>query len=210
VVWEGSLKCLSLLFDRTDRRQDKGAFSVNIQTASTGHPYRRRSLLAEAAMMTKVMGLDTILELGLPDQAIQAEELPWVPQGERAWFKPLRFDLANGRWVNLLKVTGGGRVNRHRHSGGQVLGYCLQGSWHYLEREWVARPGTFVYEPPGDIHTLVVDAAEEMITLFLLEGVVQYLDDDDNVIYQDDVFTKLERYRDYCRRQGIEPQDLRY
>ena len=104
-----------------------------------------------------------------------------------------------------LKVTGGGRVNRHRHSGGQVLGYVLQGSWRYLERDWVARPGTFVYEPPGDIHTLVVDDAEEMQTLFLLEGVVQYLDDADQVIAQDDVFTKLERYLAFCRREGIEP-----
>lgn len=161
-------------------------------------------------MTDKIQGLATIMELGLPDQAIQSDELPWVPQGERVWFKPLRFDLANGRWVNLLKVTGGGKVNRHRHSGGQVLGYCIQGSWHYLEREWVAKPGTFVYEPPGDIHTLVVDDAEEMLTLFILEGVVQYLDDDDNLIYQDDVFTKMERYLDFCKAQGIEPQDLRY
>ena len=161
-------------------------------------------------MTDKIQGLATILEMGLPDQAIHSEDLPWVPQGERVWFKPLRFDLATGRWVNLLKVTGGGKVNRHRHSGGQVLGFCIQGSWHYLERDWVARPGTFVYEPPGDIHTLVVDAAEEMITLFLLEGVVQYLDDDDNLIYQDDVFTKMERYLKFCREQGIEPQDLRY
>ncbi len=161
-------------------------------------------------MATRIEGLQTIMELGLPDQAIQSDEMPWVPQGDRAWFKPLRFDFANGRWVNLLKVTGGGKVNRHRHSGGQVLGFCIQGSWHYLERDWVARPGTFVYEPPGDIHTLIVDDAEDMITLFLLEGVIQYLDDDDNVIYQDDVFTKMERYLTFCREQGIEPQDLRY
>lgn len=160
--------------------------------------------------MTIVQGLQTILEMGLPDQAIQSDELPWVPQGERVWFKPLRFDLANGRWANLLKVTGGGKVNRHRHSGGQVLGFVLQGSWRYLERDWVARPGTFVYEPPGDIHTLVVDEAEEMMTLFISEGVIQYLDDNDQVIYQDDVFTKLERYLNYCRQQGVEPLDLRY
>jgi len=161
-------------------------------------------------MITKVPALGTILEKGLADRAIDSDTLPWVPQGDRVWFRPLRFDLAAGHWVNLLKVSRGGKVNRHRHSGGQVLGYCLQGSWHYLERDWVARPGTFVYEPPGDIHTLVVDDAEDMITLFLLEGVVQYLDNEDNVISQDDVFTKLERYLNYCREQGLEPQNLCY
>lgn len=156
--------------------------------------------------------LEALVErMGLPDQAIQSDDLPWVPQGERVWFKPLRFDLTSGRWVNLIRMTGDGKVNRHRHTGGQVLGYCIRGSWRYLEREWVARPGTFVYEPPGDIHTLVLeDGNEEMVTLFILEGVVQYLDDEDNILYQDDVFSKMERYLRYCREQGIEPKDLRY
>ena len=68
-----------------------------------------------------------------------------------------------------------------------------------------------MHEPPGDIHTLVLeDGNEEMITLFMLEGVVQYLDDEDNILYQDDVFSKMERYLRYCREQGIEPKDLRY
>jgi 2,4'-dihydroxyacetophenone dioxygenase len=159
--------------------------------------------------MAKVPGLATIMEFGLPDQAIDSEKIPWVPQTDRVWFKPLRFDLATGKWVNILKITGGGSVNRHRHSGGQVLGYVIQGTWRYLEREWVARPGTFIYEPPGDIHTLVVDEGE-MQTLFLLEGTVQYLDDEDNVIGQDDVFTKLDRYVSYCRETGCEMQNLCY
>jgi 2,4'-dihydroxyacetophenone dioxygenase len=154
--------------------------------------------------------LDALLALGLPDQAIQSDELPWVPQGENVWFKPLRFDLATGRWINLLKVTKKGKVNRHRHSGGQVLGFVVQGSWHYLERDWVARAGTLVYEPPGDIHTLITTGEEDMLTLFILEGVIQYLDDDDNVIYQDDVFSKLNRYLAFCKNEGIEPVNLVY
>jgi hypothetical protein len=161
--------------------------------------------------MSSVLQLsEALLAMGVSDRAVHSDEIPWVPQGERVWFRPLRFDLATGRWINVLKVVGGGRVNRHRHTGGQVLGFCLQGSWRYLEREWVARPGTLVYEPPGDVHTLVVDGAEEMITLFLLEGVIQYLDDDDRVIYQDDVYSKLDRYLTFCRDNGIEPVDLRY
>ncbi len=161
--------------------------------------------------MTQEQTEQVISDLGLPDQAIQSDELPWVPQGERVWFKPLRFDLATGRWIYVLKVEGSGKVNRHRHTGGQVMGFCIKGSWHYLERDWVARPGTLVYEPPGDIHTLVVDeGVEEMQTLFILEGTVQYIDDNDDLIYQDDVFSKLERYLKFCDEQGIEPQDLRY
>jgi 2,4'-dihydroxyacetophenone dioxygenase len=146
----------------------------------------------------------------LSDQAIDLNEIPWIPQTERAWFKPVRFDVATGRWINLLKVKPGGQVNRHRHTGGQVMAYTLQGEWRYLEREWVAKPGTFVYEPPGDIHTLVVDGEEEMITLFILEGTVQYLDENDQIMYQDDVFRKLKLYQDYCRENNIPIKELMY
>lgn len=155
--------------------------------------------------------LNTFTQLAsLPDQAIDIDKLPWVPQSDRVWFKPVRFDVSTGRWINLLKVTPGGVVNRHRHTGGQVMAYTIQGSWRYLEREWVAKPGTFVYEPPGDIHTLVVEGQEEMITLFILEGTVQYLDDEDRVFYQDDVFTKLKLYQEYCREHNIPEINLLY
>lgn len=151
-----------------------------------------------------------IAAVGLPDQAIHADDIPWVPQGKRVWYKPLRFDLVRGQWINLLKIEGEGRVNRHRHTGGQVLGYCIDGEWRYLERDWVARPGTLIYEPPGDIHTLVTTRPEGMLTLFVLEGTVQYIDDDDNLIYQDDVYSKMQRYLDFCEEQGVDPQDLRF
>jgi anti-sigma factor ChrR (cupin superfamily) len=60
-------------------------------------------------------------DMALPDMATNVDELPWVLQGERVWFRPLRFDLTSGRWINLLKVEGGGKVNRHRHTGGHGL-----------------------------------------------------------------------------------------
>jgi len=37
-----------------------------------------------------------------------------------------------------------------------VHGLVLEGSWRYLEHDWVARKGMYVFEPPGEIHTLVV------------------------------------------------------
>jgi 2,4'-dihydroxyacetophenone dioxygenase len=157
------------------------------------------------------LDLNTFTEqIGLPDQAIDLNEIPWIPQSDRVWFKPVRFDLARGSWINLLKVKPGGAVNRHRHTGGQVLAYTIQGEWRYLERTWVAKPGTFVYEPPGDIHTLTVDGEEDMITIFILEGSIQYLDDNDQIIDQDDVFSKIKKYYDYCEQNNIEKQNLVY
>jgi anti-sigma factor ChrR (cupin superfamily) len=160
-------------------------------------------------MLENVAGLQPLIDFALPDHAVDSSAIPWVPQAEGVSFKPLRFDLTNGRWINLLKVEAAGKLNRHRH-GGPVIGYVLQGTWRYLERSWVASAGTLVYEPPGDVHTLIVEPGEEMITLFVLEGVVQYLDDEDRVIYQDDIFTKMDRYYAHCRENGIEPQDLKF
>lgn len=159
--------------------------------------------------MTKELNEFTKL-VSLPDQAIDTDLIPWVPQSERSWFKPVRFDLATGLWINFLKIKPGGTVNRHRHTGGQVMAYTVQGTWRYLERTWVAKPGTFVYEPPGDIHTLVVDGEEDMITLFILEGSIQYLNDQDEITYQDDVFRKLKLYEQYCENNNIPIRDLRY
>lgn len=152
------------------------------------------------------------IQMALPDRAIDSETIPWVPQGTsgRVWFKPLRFDLTTGTWINLIRMAGAGTINRHRHCGGPVIGYVIEGRWHYLEKEWRAGPGTLVWEPPGDVHTLAVDGDAGMTTLFIIQGTIQYLDADDRVVYQDDVFSKMQYYLDYCKKEGIEPVDLCY
>jgi fluoride ion exporter CrcB/FEX len=72
----------------------------------------------------------------------------------------------------------------------------IKGEWHYLEHDWVAREGGFVYEPPGEIHTLVVPAhCPEMITFFNISGAMIYVDDAGRQAGYEDVFTKI----DMCR-----------
>jgi hypothetical protein len=154
---------------------------------------------------------------GVPDDLVVlgaldidgADERLWVPQARDVTFRPLLLSVSQGYFVNILRVRRSGILSRHRHAG-PVHALTLRGRWHYLEHDWWAEQGGYSFEPPGDIHTLVVDDADEMVTLFLLEGVVQYLNDEDQVIYQDDVFTKLERYLSFCKREGIQPADLCY
>ncbi len=145
----------------------------------------------------------------LPDQAIADASIPWVPLSAGVVYKPLRFDFTTGTWVNVLRIDPGAGLSRHRHNGGPVLAYTLAGSWRYLERTWVAEPGTFVYEPPGDIHTLV-SGPDGMTTLFVTDGVLQYFDDNDVLTREDNVFTRYKGYIDYCASNGLEPVDLRY
>jgi quercetin dioxygenase-like cupin family protein len=128
--------------------------------------------------------------------AIPEDEREWVPQAENVWFRPLMLNTVTGGWCNLLKVRKSGVLSRHRHPM-VVVGYVIKGRWFYREHDWVANAGDFVYEPPGEIHTLEVPAdCDEMITFFNISGAMIYLDEQGNQVGYEDVFTKL----DMCRR----------
>ena len=110
---------------------------------------------------------------------------------------------SQGFWVNLLKVTRAGVLSRHRHTNA-VHGYVLKGRWHYLEHDWVAEEGGYVYEPPGETHTLVVpEDVEEMITLFQVNGIMLYVDPDGNALGYEDVFTKISMCRKHYQECGL-------
>lgn len=131
------------------------------------------------------------------------EELLWVPQTDTVSFRPLCLCTSGGYYVNLLRVKGAGLLSRHRHPG-PVHGHVLKGSWKYLEHDWVAKEGSYVFEPPGEIHTLVVpEGVEEMITLFHVTGSLLYCDVDGNVVGADDVFTKLELAKAHYEKVGL-------
>ena len=139
----------------------------------------------------------------LVTEAIPDDERLWVPQADKIWFRPLLFNTTNGEWVNLLRIAKGGVMNRHRHPA-PVYGYVLKGQWRYLEHDWVAKPGMFVFEPPGEIHTLMVDEdSEDMITLFHVFGALVYFDQNDKPIRHDDVHTKIEMCRSHFEQVGL-------
>jgi 2,4'-dihydroxyacetophenone dioxygenase len=131
-----------------------------------------------------------------------ADERLWVPLAEGVSSRPLQFNVTHGYYVHLLRVTKAGMIARHRHSG-PVHAYVLRGRWHYLEHDWVAEEGSYVFEPPGETHTLVVpDGCEQMVTLFNVNGSLIYVDQDGNATGFDDVFTRLETTRAYYAAKG--------
>ncbi len=139
-------------------------------------------------------------------QAIPQDERVWVPQADKVWFRPLMLNTVTGSWCNLLRVRKSGVLSRHIHPS-WVTGYVIKGAWRYLEHDWVATEGSFVYEPPGEIHTLVVDeasgGAQEMITFFNIAGAMVYVDDAGNTTGYEDVFTKIEMCRKHYTAVGL-------
>ena len=151
-------------------------------------------------------------QLPFPDHALQeivvpgaidGDERTWVPQADNVWFKPLCLNRSQGYWVNLLKVTRSGVLSRHRHPS-PVHGFVLRGSWRYLEHDWIATAGCYVFEPPGETHTLVVpDDVDEMITLFQVTGVMYYVDPWGEPRGYEDVFTKIDMCRNHYESAGL-------
>jgi 2,4'-dihydroxyacetophenone dioxygenase len=149
-------------------------------------------------MTTVPSSADVPLEIAVA--AVPDDDRVWVPQAPDVWFRPLMFNTVIGQWCNLLKVTRSGIVSRHRHPGA-VFGFVLTGKWKYYEHDWVADAGSFVYEPPGEIHTLAVpEDCTEMVTFFNISGAMVYVDENGRQNGYEDAFTKI----DMCRRHYAE------
>ena len=145
---------------------------------------------------------DALKEIVVP-QAVPLDERIWVPQAENVWFRPLCLNRSQGYWMNLLKVRKAGVLSRHRHPA-PVHGFVLKGRWHYLEHDWMAEAGSYVFEPPGETHTLVVpEGVEEMITYFQVNGVMCYVDPWGKVLGYEDVFTKIDQCKKHFAAVGL-------
>ena len=145
---------------------------------------------------------DALDEIVIAD-AIPEDERLWVPQTDTVSFRPLCLNRSHGYWMNLLRVRQSGFLSRHRHPQ-PVHGFVLKGSWHYLEHDWVAREGSYVFEAPGETHTLVVpEDVDEMITYFQVNGVMIYVDPFGKVQGYEDVFTKIDMCRKHYADVGL-------
>tara|TARA_A100001391_G_scaffold119169_2_gene80948 strand:+ start:899 stop:1414 length:516 start_codon:yes stop_codon:yes gene_type:complete len=136
---------------------------------------------------------------GVPDMYISGDQSLFHPWVGDVWLKPLRFDVRNNLYVTILWSKGPGGLGRHRHRG-PVSAYTLEGSWRYEEYDWVARPGDFVQENPGVIHTLTSDTGVK--TLFMVGGSLEFYDENDNLESIMDVFSFLDLYKNYCEETG--------
>jgi hypothetical protein len=126
----------------------------------------------------------------------------WVPIGPGRWSRPLCLNVSQGYWVHFVKVTEPGIISRHRHPA-PVHGFVVEGKWRYLERNWEATAGSYLYEPPGDVHTLVVDEGDKMITLFHNTGALLYCDEDGKTTGTSDVFDRVKTARNHFEEVGL-------
>jgi len=134
--------------------------------------------------------------------ANSTDEREWVPSArEGVWIRPLLFDTVRGAWVNVTRMRTTGFISRHAHPA-PVHGYVIKGQWHYLERDWVATEGGYVFEPPGDTHTLIADPGESL-TLFWITGCLIEVDEFGTPTGFADVFTRIEQAAKHYEAVGL-------
>ena len=129
-------------------------------------------------------------------------ESPWVPFGPNAAIRHLHFDTRHNIFSNILWVRSSGVIGTHKHRGTVVM-VCLEGSTRYLEYDWVAGPGDFIYETPGLVHTLVTDHPNGVKLFGWLQGPIEFYDDNGKFVETVDVFWFINHYESYCREHGI-------
>ena len=139
------------------------------------------------------------------------DDRKWVEYAESIWFQPLGFNLSAGNFSLVLKAMPGAVLGVHYHVGA-VQGYTIAGHWGYLEYDWTAKPGTFIFEPPGEAHTLVIreDSPEPAMIFFMIEGGLIYLDKpvDGGFAAYEDSFSALEYCRTFYRQKGMDENEL--
>ena len=142
-------------------------------------------------------------DMVIPDAMGHTDPRLWVPLSEHVTVRPLQFNVTAGQYTHVMRVTKAGMIARHRHSGG-VHAWVFKGRWLYLEHDWVAEEGSYIFEPPGETHTLVVpEGCTEMVTLFQVTGSLVYVDPQGSVTGYDDVFTRIDKARAHYTAAGL-------
>ena len=144
---------------------------------------------------------------------IDGESLPWVPftpYAENVLLKYFKLDPIRGEWIVLMKAPLDMQLPKHHHTG-TVMVYTIEGNWKYEEHDWVAGPGSIVYETAASTHTFEVVAEGEsgyVTTLVQVTGDLLFVDDKGNIVAQENWKTGLQRYLAYCEQHCIQPKDL--
>lgn len=141
---------------------------------------------------------------------VDVDALPWVPflpYSDQLFIKLIKVNPVNGEWTTLLKVPAGVELPKHHHAG-TVHVYTVAGRWRYKEHDWIAGPGSMVFETAASAHTPVAEPGAEVVTLNIVVGDWNVLDEKDNILAVENWRSMLKRYADYCKTNGLRPVDV--
>ena len=133
------------------------------------------------------------------------DELPWAELAPGIEMKVLRTGAGTDRYTLMNRFAPGTVLPKHYHHG-EVHAWTIEGTWGYLEYDWSADAGDYIYEPSGSIHTLVVpeDSPVPAVVQFVIEKGLDFLDDDGNAFHVENAETITQLYVDTLAAAGVE------
>lgn len=143
---------------------------------------------------------DRLLTVNIHEQP--GIDLDAIVPGMRLW--PLMLDPEGGVWVLYARYGAGTRMPTHFHTG-QVHVFTTKGRWAYEEYpDDPQTAGSYLYEPPGTVHTLHI-ADDEPVTegFMVVTGVNINFDDEGNYLSTDHAGSMEELLLKLAKAQGV-------
>ena len=146
----------------------------------------------------------TTTDQGDGTSVCRTEDVPWALLAPGIEMKVLRVGEDTGRYTLMNRFAPGTVLPRHYHHG-EVHAWTIAGTWGYLEYDWTASAGDYIYEPSGSVHTLAVPEGGGPATIqFVIDKGLDFLDDDGNVFHVENAETITQLYVDTLAAAGIE------
>jgi 2,4'-dihydroxyacetophenone dioxygenase len=123
----------------------------------------------------------------------------------------LQADIEGGFFAVRIRFCAGTCLPPHKHTG-CVHAFTLSGEWSYLEYADSPpnRAGSYLYEPPGSVHTLKVADHVQGYTdvFFVIEGAMLILDPAGNVVAVLDAESHARDWPVALREQGVQVPEI--
>ena len=135
---------------------------------------------------------------------IGESDLPYVDLGDGTSIQVLQIDLAQGLWILKTRFEPGVEIPKHYHTG-PVFAVTFSGTWHYKEYpQFKNTAGSYLFEPAGSVHTLVVPADQDAPTevWFAIYGANVNIDENGAVTSMITADAVLGVYRELCAAAG--------
>ena len=139
-----------------------------------------------------------------PALPVETDGMPWIPTGPGKSFRPLRF-AADG-WSELMRLEPGSAVALHRHTG-EVHAYNVSGTREILGSGELVGPGGYVYEPAGTVDGWGAVGDEPCVVHIKVTGIIEYLDDNGQVIESVNAETQRAAYLAWCQAHDVRPSE---
>lgn len=146
----------------------------------------------------------------LETEYIHGRSRPWIPftpLAEGALLRYVRIDPVRGEILVSLRLAPGLRLAPCYHTG-PVIAHTIQGSWRYLECDWVSNAGDTVFTTAGSMHTAESVGEQDALIFLAITGELLFFDESGELGWEESWKTSIERYTEYCEQQGLELQDL--